>query len=129
MISEATPSLIGWAVIVGFFLLNGLSVAISLFGLFATRRETEALKDSLQAWEVKTRQTTTMLFEKISTLEHGIRGEYRNDITTLRDEIIADSSELRREINDAARGVATLVGTVNLLNQSLAAVHARLDSK
>lgn len=116
MIPDPSSSMVGSAVIIGIFLFSGVSTIISLLSLFATRRETDALKDSLAALETKTRATTTTLYEKLSELERGVRGEFREDVGTLQD-----------EISKATSGVASLTATVNLLNQSLAAAHARLD--
>lgn len=119
--------MVGTAVIVGFFLLSGVNVIISLFSLFATRRETEALKAELaavkvdgsaavQSLEAKTRQTTTALFEKLGHLEHGLRGEFRDDLESLRALIV-----------EASKSMAGLSSTCEMLNQSLTVAHARLD--
>lgn len=116
MIPDPSSSMVGSAVIIGIFLFSGVSTIISLLSLFATRRETDALKESLAALETKTRGTTTNLYEKLSELERGMRGEFRDDMGTLQEEIAKATS-----------GVASLTATVNLLNQSLAAAHARLD--
>ena len=116
MIPEASTSMVGGAVIIGFFLLSGVNVIISLFSLFATRRETEALKDALLALETKTRQTTTTLFEKIGALEHGLRGEFKDDFDSL-----------RQEIAKATQSMAGLTSSTEMLNQSLTVAHARLD--
>lgn len=108
--------MVGTAVIVGFFLLSGINVIISLFSLFATRRETEALKDSLQALDTKTRQTATNLFDKIGALERGLRVEFHDDLESL-----------RTQIAQASQSMAGLASTCEMLNQSLTVAHARLD--
>jgi hypothetical protein len=114
--SSPSPAMIGNILLVGLLILSGASTVVSLVSLFATRREVEALNKELDAHKAETRATDENLFAKLGGMERGLRGEFRGELETL-----------RNEIGDAARSVSSLSATVTALNQSLISATGRLD--
>ncbi len=127
ILAQAGPSAVGNAVLIGFTVASGVSTVVSLVSLFATRRELEAMKSEFDrrhlehASDIQTHRTETkekheQIFAKLGGMERGLRGEFRDDMNALRDEIMKAKTD-----------VSSLSATVVALNQSIVAATARLD--
>lgn len=127
LIAEVAPASVGNAVLIGFTVASGVSTVVSLVSLFATRRELETIKGEFDrrhqehasaqaAHRAESKEIHDQIFAKLGGMERGLRGEFRDDMNALRDEIVRAKTD-----------VSSLSATVVALNQSLVGAVARLD--
>lgn len=119
--TQAGP--VGSWLLIAIAIMAGLLILMNLASYFATRREVTAMERRIEAAEaritaqaVATKEVTDDLFSKLGGVERGVRTELKGDI-----------EKLRSDIQSASADVAGLSATATQLNQSLAAMQARLD--
>jgi hypothetical protein len=118
--AQPEPAFIGNWLIVGLMVLTVLIALVGgLFGFlawFATRREFEGHVTEFKKHTEHNEGVHKDLFSKLGGIERGLRGEFREEIKTM-----------RGEINEANSAAASLKATIEQLNQSLVGAQARID--
>lgn len=110
---DATPSQIGLWVMIAFSVMSGVSTLVTLVSVFATKREMDALAKQIETHAGIHKD----IFSKLGGIERGLRGEFREEMQSL-----------RTEIQEAATSVAAMTKAAELLNQQLIEARGRIDS-
>jgi hypothetical protein len=122
ILAQATPepAFIGNWIIVGLMMLSVLIAIVGgVFGFlawFATRREFESHVIEFKKQSEHNDGVHKDLFSKLGGIERGLRGEFREEMKTLRE-----------EINQTSAAAAGFKATIEQLNQSVQHATARLD--
>ena len=118
--AQPEPAFIGNWLIVALMVLTVLIALVGgVFGFlawFATRREFEGHVTEFKKHADHNEGVHKDLFSKLGGIERGLRGEFREEMKTLREEI--------KETSEAAAGFKA---TIEQLNQSVQHATARLD--
>lgn len=110
--SEPTPASYGLWIMIGFSVISGISTLVSLVSIFATKTEVQSVMKRLESHE----EVHQQVFNKINGMEQMLRGEFREDFKTMRDEIHAATS-----------AIAAVSQSAQMLNQQLIEARGRID--
>lgn len=97
---------------IGFSVVSGISTLVSLVSIFATKSEVQSVMKRLETHE----EVHAQVFAKINGMEQMLRGEFREDFRSLRD-----------EIQNATTAIAGASQSVAMLNQQLIEARGRID--
>lgn len=111
--TEPSTGQIGLWVMIAFSVMSGLSTLVTLVSVFATKREMDALAKQIETHA----ETHKDIFSKLGGIERGLRGEFRDEM-----------QNLREEIQTASASVAAMTKAAELLNQQLIEARTRIDS-
>lgn len=110
--TNASNDALGSWVVIAAFCGGGLTLLLQVVAFFATRRELEALEKRLAEHQA----VHSEIFTKIGGMERGLRGEFREEIKTMRE-----------ELSEAANTIAAVNRSAEMLNQQIIEARARID--